>query len=84
MKNDPRMSRPYIMVGHKSDKGFNTEIVAPKSKAGKGCLGIGMFKAGVNARRINKETMRVKLAKASFIPVARLVANGEVIARKHC
>ena len=75
MHNDPRMSKPYIQLGHRSDKGFNTSQVQGKSKAGKGCLGVGMFKASVNAVRINRERMRVKIARATFISRPRLVKS---------
>ena len=33
----------------------------------------------VRVRRINKETFRMKLAKASFVNAARLVSNDKVI-----
>lgn len=73
MHNDPRMSKPYIRLGHTSDKGFNTTTTKAKSQCGSKCLSIGAFKASVNVARINRERMRVKLAKASFISVPRLV-----------
>lgn len=36
-------------------------------------------------RRLNKERMRIKLARASFVPAARLVnSDGKVIKRVSC
>jgi hypothetical protein len=73
MRQDARMSKPYIMVGRKSNKGFNTTTVSCESKCGAKCLPSRLFKASVNATRINREMMRHKLAVASFVSAPRLV-----------
>lgn len=70
-RSDPRMLKPYIRIGHRSERGFNTSTVAVKAKCGAKVTKCA--KVSVNARRINKEIMRHKLALASFIDVPRLV-----------
>lgn len=37
------------------------------------------IKTTVNARRINRESMRAKLQKASFVSAPRLVSGGQLV-----
>ena len=76
-RSDPRMLKPYIMVGHRSEKGFNTTTVAVRPKCGAKVT--KRAKSNVNCRRINKETMRHKLAVASFINAPRLMSGDTVV-----
>lgn len=77
MRQDPRMLKPFIMVGHKSDKPCNTSVVLPKAHMGKRC-DMGIYKDSVNYGRINRMMMRARLNKARFIPAPLLVRkNGQ-------
>lgn len=66
------MMKPYIMVGRKSNKGFNTTQVRSRAETS---VQIGAFKTNVNVRRINRETFRHKLALACFVSAPRLVRS---------
>lgn len=72
MRQDPRMLKPYIMVGHRSDKGFNTSLVQPKPHMERRC-NMGIYKDSVNYGRINRERMRVRMQRARFVPASLLV-----------
>lgn len=62
-------------VGGKSEKPFNTTITSVKAKAGRGVIEPAICKSSVNTRRINQETLRVKKAHATFVPIPVLVMN---------
>ena len=56
-------------------------IRKPFEYIGRSCAsGLNSTKYHINFRRINAETMRIKLKKASFIPIPRLVKNPEATA----
>jgi len=68
-----RTFKEYTNIRPRSNKGFNTDTVAVRSKVGSRCVDPAIVKHGVNTHRINKEMNRAKLAKAKFIPFPRLV-----------
>lgn len=67
--------KQYTNIRPRSEKGFNTDTVAIRSKVGSRCVDPAIVKHGVNTHRVNKETLRVKLAKAKFVPFPRLVVS---------
>jgi hypothetical protein len=73
MRQDPRMLKPYIRLGHPSMKGFNTDTIAVRGKVGSRCLPAEISKQSINWRRINAEINRHNYAEARFVPVPLLV-----------
>lgn len=79
-RQDARMRKPFEYVRRPSQKPLNTSTV--KVRGSKYRAGDGAYKSTVNCRRVNKERMRIKLARASYVPVAVLLnQHGKPIQR---
>lgn len=73
-RQDARMRKPFEYVRRPSQKALNTSTI--RVHGSKYRRGDGGYKSSVNCRRINRELLRQKLARASFIPAAFLMHNG--------